>query len=66
MKSYVDNVIITLKLRMSSYSYRSDVYKEMLYAIEMLECAKRLQFESDHKASIRSRKLGTREKIRAR
>jgi hypothetical protein len=40
MSNYIDNVIITLKLKMGGYSKQSDAYKEMLYAVEMLECAK--------------------------
>lgn len=64
MKNYIDDVIVTLKLKMSSYNKQSEIYKEMLYAVEMLECAKKLQKEEANKISHRIRKLGIRKNIR--
>ena len=49
MQKYVDDVIVTLKLKMSNYNEQSDAYKEMLYAIEMLQCAKKLETEHQKK-----------------
>jgi hypothetical protein len=49
MQKYVDDVIVTLKLKMSNYNKQSDAYKEMLYTIEMLQCAKKLEDEHQKK-----------------
>ncbi len=48
MREYVDGVIVTLKLKMVNYSRQSDAYKEILYTIEMLECAKKLTSEQQN------------------
>ncbi|MBP6492530.1 MAG: hypothetical protein KA282_06100 [Clostridia bacterium] len=45
MREFVDDVIVTLKLKMGNYSKHSDAYKEIIYTIEMLECAKKLTRE---------------------
>jgi len=66
MSNYIDNVIITLKLKMGGYNKQSDAYKEMLYAVEMLECAKRLQKEGRDSISDRARKLGIRKSFQNR
>lgn len=66
MNDYIENVIVTLKLKMGSYNKQSDVYKEMLYAVEMLECAKKLQKQDQYKISGRARKLGIRKGLQKR
>lgn len=58
MYHYVDDIIVTLKLKMCNYNKQSEAYKEMLYTIEMLECAKRLDKENRNKAALRRKKLG--------
>ena len=60
MQNYIDDVIQTLKLKKSNYNINSEVYKEILYAIEMLECAKRLSREEEKKVSDILEKLGIR------
>jgi hypothetical protein len=49
MQEYVDDVIVTLKLKMVNYDKCSDAYKEMLYTVEMLQCAKKLSTEHQDK-----------------
>lgn len=50
MDEYVNDVIVTLKLKSANYGKQSDTYKELVYTIEMLECARKLTNEQPNSA----------------